>query len=212
MEKTVFSPDKMYTYIRGFASALQMDQTLRALPYAREKHRTQFRKSGEPYIIHPLTMACDAMSLGIKDDNIIATILLHDVCEDCGVSLEELPVNDKVRRGVELMTFKVMEGETKVIAKRRYYNMLIQSREASITKLIDRCHNVSSMAGTFTPEKLKACIEETREYVLPLLRQMKDKYPDEANILFILKYHITSVVDAIELTMQAYESKEDNHE
>lgn len=212
MEKTVFSPDKMYTYIRGFASALQMDQTLRALPYAREKHRTQFRKSGEPYIIHPLTMACDAMSLGIKDDNIIATILLHDVCEDCGVSLEELPVNDKVRRGVELMTFKVMEGETKVIAKRRYYNMLIQSREASITKLIDRCHNVSSMAGTFTPEKLKAYIEETREYVLPLLRQMKDKYPDEANILFILKYHITSVVDAIELTMQAYESKEDNHE
>lgn len=212
MEKTVFSPDKMYTYIRGFASALEMDQTLRALPYAREKHRTQFRKSGEPYIVHPLTMACDAMSLGIKDDNIIATILLHDVCEDCSVSLEELPVNDKVRRGVELMTFKVMEGETKEIAKRRYYNMLIQSREASITKLIDRCHNVSSMAGTFTPEKLKAYIEETREYVLPLLRQMKDKYPDEANILFILKYHITSVVDAIELTMQAYEGKEDNHE
>lgn len=212
MEKTVFSPDKMYTYIRGFASALEMDQTLRALPYAREKHRTQFRKSGEPYIVHPLTMACDAMGLGIKDDNIIATILLHDVCEDCSVSLEELPVNDKVRRGVELMTFKVMEGETKEIAKRRYYNMLIQSREASITKLIDRCHNVSSMAGTFTPEKLKAYIEETREYVLPLLRQMKDKYPDEANILFILKYHITSVVDAIELTMQAYEGKEDNHE
>jgi len=128
---------------------------------------------------------------------------LHDVCEDCGVSLEELPVNDKVRRGVELMTFKVMEGETKEIAKNRYYNMLVQSREASITKLIDRCHNVSTMAGTFTTEKLKAYIEETREYVLPLLRQVKEKYPDEANILFILKYHITSVVDAIELTLEA---------
>lgn len=201
--KNTFNHDKMYTYIRGFASALQMEQTLRALPYAREKHSGQFRKSGEPYIIHPLTMACDAMSLGIKDDNIIATILLHDVCEDCGVSLEELPVNSKVKRGVELMTFKVMDGETKDIAKNRYYNMLVQSKEASITKLIDRCHNVSTMAGTFTTGKLKAYIEETREYVLPLLRQVKDKYPDEANILFVLKYHITSVVDAIELTLEA---------
>ncbi len=203
MQKTTFNHDKMYTYIRGFASALNMEQTLRALPYAREKHNGQMRKSGEPYIVHPLTMACDAMSLGIKDDNIIATILLHDVCEDCGVSLEELPVNSQVKRGVELMTFKVMDGETKEIAKNRYYNMLVQSREASITKLIDRCHNVSTMAGTFTTEKLKAYIEETREYVLPLLRQVKEKYPDEANILFILKYHIISVVDAIELTLEA---------
>ncbi|MBO5360051.1 MAG: hypothetical protein J6B25_04320 [Clostridia bacterium] len=61
------------------------------------------------------------------------------------------------------------------------------------------------MAGTFTTEKLRAYIEETREYVLPLLIQVKDRYPDEANILFILKYHITSVVDAIELTLEACE-------
>ena len=87
MSKSVFNPDKMYTYIRGFATALRMEQTLKALTFAREKHKVQLRKSGEPYIVHPLTMACDAMSMGIKDDNIIATILLHDVCEDCGVSL-----------------------------------------------------------------------------------------------------------------------------
>lgn len=85
--------------------------------------------------------------------------------------------------------------------------MLVNSREASITKLIDRCHNVSSMAGTFTIEKLKSYIDETRDYVLPLLRQVKDTYPDESNILFILKYHITSVVDAIDLTLQACEKE-----
>ncbi len=212
MSKSVFSPDKMYTYIRGFATALRMEQTLKALTFSREKHQGQLRKSGEPYIVHPLTMACDAMSMGIKDDNIIATILLHDVCEDCGVSLQELPVNDIVRRGVQLMTFTVLDGETKEIAKTRYYNMLIQSKEAVITKLIDRCHNVSSMAGTFSIEKLKSYIDETRTYVLPLLRQAKDHYPEESDRLFTLKYHITSVVDAIDLTMQAYEHKEENHE
>ena len=113
-----------------------MTQTMCALAFARKKHQGQMRKSGEPYIVHTLTMACDAFSLGIKDDNTVATILLPDVCEDCGVSVAELPVNDTVKRGVELMTFIVMDGETKDIAKRRYYNMLIDSKEASITKLI----------------------------------------------------------------------------
>ncbi len=205
MGTSVFSSEKMYTYIKGFASGLEMHQTLRALAFAREKHNGQMRKSGDPYIVHPLTMACNALSLGIHDDDIIATILLHDVCEDCDVALEELPVNDKVKFGVELMTFTVMEGETKETATTRYYNMLLQSKEAAFTKLIDRCHNVSTMAGTFSKEKLKAYIDETRQYVLPLLRKVKNKYPDKSDILFVLKYHMTSVVDAIDFTLQACE-------
>ena len=63
------------------------------------------------------------------------------------------------------------------------------------------------MAGTFTTEKLKSYIAETREYVLPLLRRVKYEYPEEANILFVLKYHMTSVVDAIDLTLQACEKE-----
>lgn len=207
MGTSVFSSEKMYTYIKGFASGLEMHQTLRALAFAREKHNGQMRKSGDPYIVHPLTMACNALSLGIHDDDIIATILLHDVCEDCDVALEELPVNDKVKFGVELMTFTVMEGETKETATTRYYNMLLQSKEAAFTKLIDRCHNVSTMAGTFSKEKLKAYIDETRQYVLPLLRKVKNKYPDKSDILFVLKYHMTSVVDAIDFTLQACEQQ-----
>ena len=86
MEHTVFNADKMYTYIRGYASGAGMKQTLKALSFAREKHEGQKRKNGDPYLIHPLIMACNALSLGIQDDNVVATILLHDVCEDCGVS------------------------------------------------------------------------------------------------------------------------------
>lgn len=202
---TAFNPEKMYTYLRGFASGAGMKETLKALSFAREKHNGQLRRSGEPYIVHPLMMACNAVSMGIRDDTVVATILLHDVCEDCGVGLAELPVSDAVRHAVDLMTFRVMEGETKEIAKNRYYNMLLQSREACITKLIDRCHNVSSMAGTFSVEKLKAYIEETRHYVLPLLRRVKNLYPEEADILFVLKYHIISVVDSIDATIQVFE-------
>lgn len=208
MNKSSFNSEKMYTYIRGFANGAHMTETLKALSYAREKHSGQLRKSGEPYIVHPLTMACNAISIGIREDAVIATILLHDVCEDCGVDPALLPVGDAVRHSVELLTFSVMEGETKDIAKNRYYNMIQQDRAATLTKLIDRCHNVSSMAGTFSKEKLKAYIEETRQYVLPLLRKAKTLYPEDSDILFVLKYHITSVVDSIEATMQVYETPE----
>ena len=156
MGATVYNHEKMYTYIKGYATGAGMKETLKALSFAREKHTGQLRKDGQPYIIHPLTMACNALGMGIRDDAVVATILLHDVCEDCGVSVAELPMSQTVKRGVELMTFRIMDGESKEIAKNRYYNMLLQSREATLTKLIDRCHNVSSMAGTFSVEKLKA--------------------------------------------------------
>lgn len=207
MCKSVFNSDKMYTFIRGFATGAKMPETLKALTYARQKHEGQFRKSGDPYIVHPLTMACNAISLGIRDDEVLATILLHDVCEDCNVSLAELPVSDNVKRGVELMTFKVLDSETKESAKERYYNFILQSREATMTKIIDRCHNVSSMAGTFSKGKLLSYIEETRHFVYPLLRKAKDRYPEDADVLFILKYHMTSVIDSIEATMRAFEKQ-----
>ena len=205
MSSTTYHSEKMYTYLRGYASGLGMKDSLKAMSFAREKHKGQFRKSGEPYIVHPLTMACNAVGMGIKEDSVIATILLHDVCEDCGVNPNELPVSDTVKHAVDLMTFRVMEGETKEIAKNRYYNMLLQSREACMTKLIDRCHNVSSMAGTFSVEKLKSYIEETRHYVLPLLRKVKNQYPEDSDILFVLKYHIVSVVDSVEATIRVFE-------
>ena len=202
MHQDIFNPERMHTYLKGFACGAQMPQTIRALAFAREKHRGQFRRSGAPYVVHPLTMACNALALGLREDDLIATILLHDVCEDCGVPLEELPVNDKVKQAVDLMTFRVLPGETKDQAKERYYDALLQSREASICKLIDRCHNVSSMAGTFSVEKLKSYIEETRHYVVPLLRKVKLKYPEDSEILFVLKYHMLSVVDSIDATLQ----------
>ena len=64
-----------------------------------------------------------------------------------------------------------MNGETKESALNRYYNLILTDRAATLTKLIDRCHNVSSMAGVFSKEKLKAYISETRDYVIPLLRK-----------------------------------------
>lgn len=87
-----FNPERMFTRIRGFAQAKGWTDTLSALGFARKAHMGQDRKDGLPYIVHPLTMACHAIALGVHDDCVVAALLLHDVPEDCGVDARDLPV------------------------------------------------------------------------------------------------------------------------
>lgn len=197
---------KMFTYIKGYTNSKGMLESQKALQYAREMHKHQNRKEGKPYIIHPLTMACDALAMGIDQDEIIATVLLHDVCEDCGVKVNDLPVNDSVKKSVKLLTFSKDEGETSEEAKRRYYENILKSETATIVKLLDRCHNVSNMCKAFSKEKMIEYIDETRKCILPLQKKAKKKYPQWNNILFILKYHMVSVIDSVECVINHYES------
>lgn len=216
--KSHFNEERMFTYVKGFAMGCKLPETLKALNYARKLHKGQFRKSGEPYIIHPLTMVCQAISLGIENDTILSAILLHDVVEDCNVSVNDLPCNEDIKRTVNLLTYKKPdiyfekdhEGPTISSVKREYYDKIAESDAASVAKLFDRCHNVSSMAGTFTKKKIQEYITETETYVLPLIKIVKEEHPEYQNVLFVLKYHILSVLDAIKGTIETYSGGENN--
>jgi len=190
----------MYTYLKGYAMGAGWKETLEALAFARSAHKGQLRKSGEPYIIHPLTVACYAVALIIKNDAVVATAILHDVVEDCGVKVEDLPVSAETREAVRRLTH--IKGEP----LDPYYREIGENRIASLVKLLDRCDNVSTMAGVFSVEKIKQYIEETKQYILPLLRQTKDHYPEYNNALFVLKYHIISVIAGLEVCLTAPEA------
>ena len=99
--------EALYARVEAFALENGCTQTLAALPYMREKHSGQYRKGAGavPFIIHPLDMACHAIALGLGTDELLATVLLHDVCEDCGIPPEELPVGENVRNSVKYLTF-----------------------------------------------------------------------------------------------------------
>ena len=142
-------------------------------------------------------MACYAVALGVDDDCIIATILLHDVVEDCGVSYRELPVCDSVKDAVRYMTIEYIEGEEKKITKARYFKNLIHNRRALVVKGLDRYMNLRTMAGTFTKERIEKNVRETAEMLLPVLKQGKEKYPELADILYILRENIRSVNDTL---------------
>lgn len=199
-----FDPVKSFSYIKGMAMGLHWNNTIRALNFARTAHDGQFRKGGEPYFSHPLTVACHAIALGLHDDHIIAACLLHDVIEDCNVSINDLPVDDETRHAVKLLTKSHMIPVTQKDAyTEAYYKAISEDRIASLIKILDRCNNVSTMAGVFTPEKIVEYIDETNHHTLPLIRTTKDQWPEHSEPLFVLKYHIMAITDGLTAAMVA---------
>jgi len=192
--------EKMYTYLRGFLVGAQMAESIHALQFAREQHKDQLRKNNVPYIIHPLSMACYAVALGIRDDNMIATILLHDVVEDCNVPVEQLPFNDEIKRGVKYMTVTKFDTDRdKVETKARYYRNLLEDRNALLCKAFDRYNNLCDMPFALSADAIGKNVAETEVFLLPILKEAKEKWADLSDILFVLRTNIRSVNDILKL-------------
>lgn len=186
------SEECLYTFLEQYAEEHELPQTKRALPFAKEKHEGQTRK-GEiiPYIYHPLLVAYHAISLGLDEDEIIAAAILHDVCEDCGVAIMDLPVEDTTKEAVKLLT------KTKDKSPDNYYVDIAKNQIATMVKILDRINNVSDMAKEFSKEKLKRYIADTEKHVYPLFQAAKDNYPKYANQVFLMEYHMVSVVSSV---------------
>ena len=198
MKDQMFSVEHMYRFVKDFAGRAQFPQTQAALPDAFDKHSGQYRRGNGkvPYIYHPLVMTCHALALQLEEDDLLASILLHDVCEDCfdenGVRIqpESLPVGRVARETVRLLT------KPEVLYpgwEEKYYGDISGSRLAVIVKVLDRCNNISMMAAGFSREKMAEYIVETEKYVLPLLDIMKKRYGSTCyNAAFLIKYQMLS--------------------
>lgn len=203
----LFSEARMATYVSAYCNAKHLYQTKRALAFAKEKHDGQYRKPGHseervPYIYHPLLLTCHALAMGLEDDDLLSACLLHDVCEDCGVLIDELPVNDQIREAVRLLTKPENFGKTDS-EYRNYYEGIAGNRIALLVKLLDRCNNVSGMATCFSDEHMAEYIKETHEYIDPLIEKARDEYPQYSNQLFLIRYHMNSVLEALRHHMRS---------
>lgn len=188
----------MERYLRQYFLEHGMVQSEKALDIAIPMHKMQKRAEGLPYIVHPMAIAMHAIASGHSEDDLIAIMLLHDVCEDCGVTPEELDVNDAVREGVRCMTNLRRKEESKADSMGRYMEQIRQSREACLAKIFDRCHNVSTMAEAFSDQKMTDYIIETKEHIYPLIDYVKQMYPEYAETVFLLEYQMKSVILALE--------------
>ncbi|RTH00581.1 RelA/SpoT family protein, partial [Thermus scotoductus] len=151
-----------------------------AYRFAEEAHRGQLRKSGEPYITHPVAVAEILASLRMDADTVAAG-LLHDTLEDCGVAPEEL------ERRFGLAVRKLVEGETKVSKLYKLANLEGEEKRAEdlrqmfiamaedvriiIVKLADRLHNLRTLEH-MPPEKQRRIAKETLEIYAPLAHRL----------------------------------------
>ena len=193
-----FDPDHMYTFLKSAASVKGYTQTLAALNGIRKWHAGQYRKNNKgeetvPYVIHPLTLACQALAMGIDTDEVLAALLLHDVVEDCGVKVEDLPAGDAVKKAVSLVSYNTYDGPKSKI-KETYYANILSDPLACLVKCMDRCNNLSTMAMGFKPEKMKTYVYETEKYVMPVLQKLKE-CPEFNNAAWLLKYQIVSYLE-----------------
>ena len=131
---------------------------IKAYEFANEKHKDQFRKSGEAYIIHPLTVTGILASLHVGPNTIIAG-LLHDVVEDTETTIEDLAkmFNDDVAQIVDGVT-KVTKLQFTSLERQQVTNhqkmLLAMAKDIRVivVKLCDRLHNMRTL-DVMRPDK-----------------------------------------------------------
>jgi GTP pyrophosphokinase len=174
--------------VRDYLPSADTSRLVNAYLFAEERHHGQFRKNGEPYIMHPLAVAhiVADLRLGV---NTIAAALLHDVLEDTNTTPEELEqkFGPTVRRLVEGVT-KLHHSEKQFDifseADRRRLNLrktaenlrrllfaVSEDLRVMIIKLADRLHNMQTL-DAMPPEKQIQIATETLHVYSPLAHRL----------------------------------------
>jgi GTP diphosphokinase / guanosine-3',5'-bis(diphosphate) 3'-diphosphatase len=154
-----------------------------AYEFAYEAHEGQSRKTGEPYIVHPIDAAMTVADLNL-DGAAIAAALLHDVVEDCGVTNETI----SERFGADVA--RLVEGVTKLSRLnllrpedaawdegvqadnlRKMFLAMAEDIRVVVIKLADRLHNMRTLHGLDGAKQLRVA-RETMEIYAPLAQRL----------------------------------------
>lgn len=172
------SYDDLYNIISTYIHNLSdQERIYNAYLFAKEKHEGQFRKSGDPYICHPLHVAIILAELHVGPDTIIAG-LLHDVVEDTDTILDQI----KERFGSDVAG--MVDGVTKLTKMKfssleekqaeNHQKMLLamgKDIRVIVVKLADRLHNIRTIDAQ-APEKRERICKETLEIYAPLAHRL----------------------------------------
>jgi guanosine-3',5'-bis(diphosphate) 3'-pyrophosphohydrolase len=164
-------------YVRASRPGEDLEPLRRAYQFSAERHGEQKRKSGEPYITHPIAVA--KLLTDMQMDMVcLQTGLLHDVVEDTGVKLEEI----RERFGEDVA--RCVDGVTKLskisLANREdrqtesLRKMLLAMTgdiRVIIVKLADRLHNMRTIAS-LSPERQAAIAQETIDIYAPIAHRL----------------------------------------
>ncbi|MBE0491886.1 MAG: bifunctional (p)ppGpp synthetase/guanosine-3',5'-bis(diphosphate) 3'-pyrophosphohydrolase [Sulfurospirillum sp.] len=186
----------------------------KAVGFCIKFHEGQLRKSGEPYVIHPILVSAIISNLGGDEDMVVAA-LLHDVVEDTCCNIEQIKesFNPEVARIVEGLT-KIVEirdielipsdsNKKMVSSALSFRKMLLASISdvrVLVVKLCDRLHNMLTL-GVLPPEKRKRISEETMVVYAPIAHRLGmssiKNYLEDLSFSYILPDEYKKIDDYI---------------
>ncbi|MDT0320656.1 RelA/SpoT family protein [Streptomyces millisiae] len=152
-----------------------LDTLRRAYLLAESAHRGQTRKSGEPYITHPLAVTLILAELGAETTTLTAS-LLHDTVEDTEVTLDQVGAafGDEVRHLVDGVT-KLEKVDYGAAAEPETFRKMLVATGSDVRvmsiKLADRLHNMRTL-GVMRPEKQARIARVTRDVLIPLAERL----------------------------------------
>ena len=149
----------------------------KAYEFAKDKHKDQLRRSGEPYIIHPIQVAYILSTLGL-DHSTICAALLHDVIEDTDVTLEDIAkefspeIAEMVDGVTKLSKLNYSsEQEQQVENYRKMFLAMGKDIRVILIKLADRLHNMRTLKY-LTRDRQIANARETMDLYAPLANRL----------------------------------------
>jgi GTP diphosphokinase / guanosine-3',5'-bis(diphosphate) 3'-diphosphatase len=163
--------------LKEYFSQADIEQVWAAYRYAAFAHQGQTRRSGEPYISHPVAVACILAKLHLDLPTLLAA-LLHDVVEDTGVPISEISekfgkqVADLVE-GLTKLDKIELQSATQAQAENFRKMLLAMSQDVRVilVKLADRLHNMQTLEA-MKPEKQKRISQETLEIYAPIANRL----------------------------------------
>ena len=167
--------DPLFKIIHASHPKADLEVIERAYRIAELHHRGQKRKSGDPYITHPLAVATILAELGMTEP-VLAAALLHDTVEDTDYTLDQLrdDFSDEVARMVDGVTKldKVTYGETaKAETIRKMIMATSEEVRVLVIKLADRLHNMRTISF-LRPDKQVRIATETLNIFAPLAHRL----------------------------------------
>ncbi len=163
--------------IRGYAPDADLGIVMTAYLLAAKAHAGQTRKSGEPYLMHPIAVAQILADLRMDVDT-VATALLHDALEDSPITNAEMtqqvgPVITELVDGVTKIGKLKYRSKEELQAENFRKMMLAMSKDVRVilVKLADRLHNMRTLDG-HKPEKRKTIATETSEIFVPIANRL----------------------------------------